>query len=376
MITRTSRGRRAASTLLTVAVVGVALAASPVNAAAPPVWETLPQPVKNAAAAILPFDGQNSVVTTRQGECGDCDFDQRLWQRNGTAWTELKLPAKGVADTVTGTSPDDLWAIGRHDGGDGTTWQVNHYDGAKWSANLSPDAKSVEILAAKAVSRTSLWGVGDTRVDTAIVPTVNHWDGETWKTTKFDDVEGYLGALQVKSENDIWAVGATDAGGVANDNHQGLVMHYDGTKWTRIPVPSIPKVSTYLDSVISNGPNDVWVSGTVRDERGLGDKRTGAYVIHWDGKSWTHRDVPGKEAVTAKSFANYDGKLYAGLSGNQKLVRWTGSAWEQVDGLEPYMFGVHELTTAKDGSLYLTGARGTFFGSIYYQQRLAAPAAR
>ncbi|MFE7118803.1 hypothetical protein ACFU99_25630 [Streptomyces sp. NPDC057654] len=375
MIKGTSRGRRAASALLTAAVAGVALAAAPANAAAPPVWETLPQPLKNAASAILPFDGDNSVVTTRQDECGDCWLDQRLWQRNGDAWKELKLPADGVADTVTGTSPDDLWAIGRKYGDDGT-WRVHHYDGAKWSANLSPGTNSVEILDAEAVSRTSLWGVGNTRADTAFVPTVTHWNGKTWDTTKFDDIEGNLSALQVKSENDIWAVGSTDAGGVANDKNQGLVVHYDGAKWTRIAVPSIPKVSTFLDAVISNGPNDVWVSGTVVDARGQGEKRTGAYVIHWDGKSWTHRDVPGKEAATAKSFANYGGKLYAGLSGNQRLVRWTGSAWEQVDGLEPLMFGVHDLTTAKDGSLYVTGARGTFYGSLYYQQRLAPPAAR
>ncbi|MEU7042573.1 hypothetical protein AB0A77_16115 [Streptomyces varsoviensis] len=374
MIKGTSHGRRAASALLTAAAAGVALAASPANAAAP-AWETLPQPVKNAASAILPFDGDNAVVTTRQGECGDCDLDQRLWQRDGGAWKELKLPADGVADTVTGTSPDDLWAIGRKDGDDGT-WRVHHYDGAKWSANLSPDTKRVEIIDAEAVSRTSLWGVGNTRVDTSFVPTVTHWNGKTWNTTKFDGLEGNLNSLQVKSENDIWAVGSTSAGGVANDRDQALALHYDGAKWTRIPVPSIPKVSTFLDAVISNGPNDVWASGTVRDERGQEPKRTGAYVIHWDGKSWTHRDVPGKEAATVKTFAHYGGKLYAGLSGNQKLVRWTGAAWEQVAGVDPQIFGVRELTTAKDGSLYLTGARGTFFGPLYYQQRLAPPAAR
>ncbi|MEV0264886.1 hypothetical protein AB0I49_26570 [Streptomyces sp. NPDC050617] len=374
MIKGTTRGRRAASALLIAAVAGVALAAAPANAAAPPAWETLPQPVKNAASAILPFDGGNSVVTTRQGECGDCDLDQRLWQRNGDAWKELKLPADGVADTVTGTSPEDLWAIGRKDGGDGT-WRVHHYDGATWSANLSPDTKHVEILDAEAVSRTSLWGVGNTRAETGFVPTVTHWNGKTWDTTKFDGVEGNLSTLQVKSENDIWAVGNTDAGGVADDRNQALALHYDGAKWTRIPVPSIPKASVFLTAVISNGPNDVWASGAVRGEHGQA-AGNGAYVIHWDGKSWTHRDVPGKEAVTAESFANYGGKLYAGLSGNQRLVRWTGSAWEQVDGLEPLMFGVHDLTTAKDGSLYVTGARGTFFGSLYYQQRLAPPAAR
>ncbi|MBT2398538.1 hypothetical protein [Streptomyces sp. ISL-100] len=383
MFKNTSRKLRTVSLLLSTAAVGMAFAASPANAAATPAWETLSQPIAKATSAFLPFDTKNAFATTTE-YCSDCTTPtHKLWQKTGEAgetgetWKQLARPTGVGLDTLTGTAPDDLWAIGRT-----YTFSVNHYDGTKWSPNLSPDAENLAIRDAKAVSRTSLWAVGSTQRSDAPgkkYPTVTHWNGTNWNSIKFPEVEGSLEALDVKSANDIWAVGSRDSGKPANERYQALALHYDGTKWTEVPVPSIPKVGTELGGVINNGPNDVWVSGTTNDGQVTGAK-TGAYVTHWDGKSWTRRDIPVTKWAEVSSFANYGGQLYAGLGGlgntDPKLVRWTGSAWEQVGGLNSPITGVRALTTTADGSLYVNSGYVTFGSGVYYLQRLAPPAAR
>lgn len=378
MFTNTSRKLRAVSILLSTAVAGVALAASSANAAVTPAWETLSQPIDKGTSAFLPFDGQNAFAKTTE-YCSDCTTPtHKLWQKTGATWKQLTPPRGAGLDTLTGTAPDDLWTIGRSYS-PGSAFDVNHYDGTTWSPNLSPDAKNVEIRDAKAVSRTSLWAVGSTRRSDEpgkAYPTVTHWDGTAWKSTTFPQVEGSLEALDVKSANDMWAVGTRDSGKPANERYQALALHYDGTQWTEVPVPSTPKAGTKLRGVINNGPDDVWVSGSIDDGQVLGG-RTGAYVIHWDGRSWTHRDVPVTKWAEVSSFARYGGQLYAGLTGlgnDQKLVRWTGSAWEQVGGLSSPVTAVKSLTTTADGSLYVDSSYATFGSGVYYLQRLAPPA--
>ncbi|MFI5981885.1 hypothetical protein ACIBEA_13515 [Streptomyces sp. NPDC051555] len=373
MIRNIGRTLRAAAVT---AVAGVALAAAPANAAAP-VWETLSRPLpEQGAAYILPFDDENAVGKTRRPMCGSCRLSERLYQKTGNSWKELTPPADAGIDALAGTAADDVWAIGRKDTSTGV-FRVNHYDGTSWSGNLNPDTQKLELLAAKAVSRNSLWAVGDSRANGS--PAVTHWNGASWSTTTFDRIQGVLDGVDVRAENDIWAVGFRSAGGLANDRFQGLALHYDGTRWTEVPVPATAKVSTLLDSVRSNGPDDVWVTGHILDEKGLGTPRTGAYVLHWDGATWTRRDVPG--ADFANSAAVYDGRVHLGVSGGSgpKLVRWTGSAWEAVGGVQAGLDGVSTLATTPDGALYLAGFSGfdtIFGGREYYLQRLGAPSVR
>ncbi|MFD9908172.1 hypothetical protein [Streptomyces sp. NPDC059063] len=358
MTQSTSRRRRTATFLAAAASLAVGLAASPANAAAS--WESLPAPENYVTMSLLPFDSQNAYARTMSQCIELCGpVAPKLWQKSGSTWKQLKPPTEVAFDTLAGTGPNDLWAIGRKDMGD-RVWHVHRYDGTKWSSDLAPDTKKVEILDAEAVSKNSLWGVGNTR-NADFNPMITHWDGTKWNTKTYTDIDGSLESVDVRSENDIWAVGFRD---VSNEpgGFQPLALHYDGTKWSEVPLPAIPD-DQILREVYSNGPNDVWVS-------------TYEHVLHWNGTAWTRRDLP--TPGWAMSFSSHGGQVYAGVQPEigqrgAKLVRWTGTAWEAADSALTNAMRVNQLATTPDGAMY---ALYQNYSSENFVSRLAPPTAR
>ncbi|MFD9908171.1 hypothetical protein [Streptomyces sp. NPDC059063] len=355
MTQSTTRRRRTATLLTAAASLAVGLAASPANAAAS--WESLPVPHNYADLTLLPFDSQNAYARTKPF-CWDFCEAPKLWQKSGSTWKEMTPPAEVAFDTLAGTGPNDLWAIGRKNMGD-RVWHVHRYDGTKWSSDLAPDTKKVEILDAEAVNKTSLWGAGNTR-NADFNPMITHYDGTKWNTKTYTDIKGSFESIDVRSENDIWAVGYRSVSDEVAD-YQPLAMHYDGTKWSEVPLPTTPGKLNILRTVFSNGAKDVWVAS---DD----------HVWQWDGTTWKNRDIP--TARFATSFANYGGQVYAGVQianiGDPILLRWNGTSWVGDATLNK---GVRltELTTTPDGAMYAV-SKGN--GSEAYLSRLAPPAAR
>ncbi|MFF7976462.1 hypothetical protein [Streptomyces sp. NPDC007905] len=173
MIKNSSRSRRTATLLGATATLAVSLAASPASAA--PTWESLTVPTTYASVSLLPFDSQNAFAKTTALCYDECTSGPKLWQRSGNTWKQLTTPTDAAVNTLAGTGHDDLWVIGRKDSSTGV-FRINHYDGTKWSGNLNPDTKHLEILDAEAAGRSSVWGAGDTRIDNSPVwhPTVTH----------------------------------------------------------------------------------------------------------------------------------------------------------------------------------------------------------
>ncbi|NGO07574.1 hypothetical protein G5C60_07890 [Streptomyces sp. HC44] len=338
------------------AVVGVGLVASPASAATS--WESLTVPITTQKVSVLPVSGQNLFARSESicFDASECTPTVRLWQKTGTTYKELTPPAEAAVDTMAGTATDDLWVIGTRWASNGSN-RIHHYNGSTWSANLNPDPKSLELYDAEAVGRNSVWGAGSVRVagaPTKWVPAVSHWDGQSWKTTKFADMEGNLVALDVRNENDIWAVGHGD--------DQPLAMHYDGTTWREVPLTGTSNMDS-LREVFSNGPNDVWIN-------------SGEQMSHWDGKTWTRHDISAAPQA-AVSFSSYGGQVYVGVrsfGSHPKLNRWTGTAW-QADTSLTKGNTVDQLATGSDGSLYAASSQGdgVVFRYNAYLSRLAPP---
>src|SRR5437870_4670311 len=78
--------------------------------------------------------------------------------------------------------------------------------------------------------------------------------------------DGVILAVQAITPNDAWGVG----GG----SFEGLILHWDGIRWSQMPVP--PSGPTLLLAVSAVSASDIWVVG----QGGLSANLT----IHWDGQ--------------------------------------------------------------------------------------------
>lgn len=195
-------------------------------------------------------------------------------------WTSDTLSYFGSAQTLMqslwGSSPKDVYAVGHNDRGDG---KMFHFDGVKWSSiDLSTNRGG---LIPGAIDLRSIYGF---------------------------------------SANNIYAVGQriySNHNPPPNFLDSSLILNYNGTAWTEV---SLPSAGNFLTSVYGTGSNDVWAGGVNT-------------LYHFDGAEW-QRDtvlvsVPANSFFLFTSFAKYNENLYAvgytninnGLSENHYLFK-------------------------------------------------------
>src|SRR6185295_18311147 len=80
--------------------------------------------------------------------------------------------------------------------------------------------------------------------------------------------------------NTVWGRAADD---VYLGGNQGILLHWNGAVWTRLPapLPAIPNRATIVTGVFASAASDVWIIGTFT---GSGAP---ANFQHWDGQAWT-----------------------------------------------------------------------------------------
>jgi hypothetical protein len=199
-----------------------------------------------------------------------------------------------------------------------------------WRIAAVPDIRINELNAVEVISENDIWAVGK-YPDGSQTLTV-HWNGSTWSivpspgnpTPGHSDV---LRGVSAVAPNDVWAVGNYDP---ASGGRQTLILHWNGVQWSVVPSPNFGS-NNQLYSVAAISANDVWAVGYVIS----GD--TSALILHWDGTSWTRFANPnvrgllaGVEAVSANDVWAV-GTEYIGTSDSETLtMHWNGSQWSVV----------------------------------------------
>lgn len=190
---------------------------------------------------------------------------------NGSAWAVTDAPFVGNRFNqllgVSARAPGDVWAVG--------TWRntsstfhvlIQHWNGSAWSAVPAADpGNNDELLAVAALSANNVWAVGD-RHDPASdtqQPLIMHWNGSAWSTTPLTGFHGdfaRLNAIRAVSSTDIWAAGAFAT--VSGDPTSPLLMHWDGTSWTRVTAGTSGGSSEYFDALAISGDCAAWAVGS------------------------------------------------------------------------------------------------------------------
>jgi hypothetical protein len=116
------------------------------------------------------------------------------------------------------------------------------------------------------------------------------WNGADWSLVKLPDPAGKgadadseLNAIACASSRDCWA------GGFYSESPSGpnfnQVLHWDGTTWQAIVVPS-PKTMNTINGVACPTQNDCWAVGSSWTANQSNQKSSQNEILHWDGSGW------------------------------------------------------------------------------------------
>ena len=260
---------------------------------------------------------------------------------NGTRWARVPVPSPGSGsggvkfdnlDSVSALSPTDVWAVGFFTENTGSVALALHWNGTAWTQVPVPNAAQDTLQAVTALSATDVWAVGNASTGQALVL---HWNGTAWTQVATPSGIGTLLAVSPLSPTDVWAVGA---GG--NFFDQSLVLHWDGTTWTRQPSPNPAgtgsSVFNSLMGVAAVSATDAWAVGFYGHDVGDGGTAGKPLVLHWDGTSWTKAKAPffgtssGLRSVSALSATDIwavGGVFSNGAAGTTLILHWNGTAW-------------------------------------------------
>jgi hypothetical protein len=288
-------------------------------------WSHTPLPkAVGAPISSLSVTGPRDVWTVTD------NYWRHLWHFDGTDWVKHDLGAGVRLDGVSALAADDVWAFGEQDGFGPALF---HYDGRTWTrgpamptdlsnvvrlggidyatgagriyridratlsvVNLTPGT-TARLTSNWGTSSRDMWAVGERG-------TTLHYDGERVQAVA-TGVTAALGSVWGTAADDVWAVGRA-----------GAVLHWDGSAWTQLPSGT----SATLNRVFSKARDDAWIAGdgvllhaakagvtrvsleglpaggvlvdidgvAPDDVWAVGNASNGgAYVSHYDGKSWS-----------------------------------------------------------------------------------------
>jgi hypothetical protein len=258
---------------------------------------------------------------------------------DGSTWKQVPSPDPGSTDnsllSVRAASATSIWAVGEYFDGVGLKALILHWNGTAWKQVPSPNPGLGNLLkGVRVVSARDAWAVGQTFSQTNDQTLILHWDGTKWKRvpSPAPGSSSELTSVAATSAGNAWAVGdySTSTG-----EQQTLILHWNGTKWKQVPSPNPSSPVNFLAAVGAASPASAWAVGFVRTQPG--NEKT--LILHWNGTKWKRVPSPspdspiGLNGVAATSASN---AWAVGFHSAQTLIlHWNGTTWKQVPSPNP-----------------------------------------
>jgi hypothetical protein len=277
---------------LTVILFTLAVVVSVAPAQAAATWTRVASPNRGTVASAL----QDVVMvpgTTTAWAVGyyydsNLAANRTMTQRfNGTSWSIV--PSVNASSTgysqlnrVDATSTSNVWAIGS---------LVERYNGTNWVAMSSPAGVAPRGL--DVVSPTEVWVAGYS----GSAATIAQWKNGTWTTRYTQASTGrhltVFEAIAVDAAGQVWAVGWDRDYDAPGRPVSSLVVHYNGTSWTREATPNPANRNTLMDVVaLANG--EVFAVGVAQDTSG-GGITPRSLMLRRQSTGWSSLTVPKGE---------------------------------------------------------------------------------
>jgi len=261
---------------------------------------------------------------------------------NGTSWTTTATQNPGIQDILRGVadvSPTDAWAVGvEFLPSGGNQGLIEQWNGTAWNVVTAPTqaGEFIYLNSVTAIAANDVWAAGGEYNSSGTVesPVTMHYDGKKWSLVPVPGTGSYgttLVEVVGTSSKDAWAIGDSWVSSVHN-NYTTLAEHWNGKKWTVVTTPNTTGPDNVFNSAVAIAPNDVWA---------IGDYWTGSIfqtlTEHYDGKKWSIVPSPnsgtyGDGLYAAAGISTKDvwavGQVY-GASGAAKTfgIKWNGKKW-------------------------------------------------
>lgn len=250
---------------------------------------------------------------------------------DGTKWRIVRTPDAGPLSAVSASAPDDVWALGLRGAG-----VVLHWDGTSWKSMQLPRVLDAGVDAITALAPDDVWVVG-TRSGPLIGANsrgldslTEHWDGNAWHVVASPNPgrrDNYLMGVVALGPTDVWAAGYRES---KPDRDFGLTMHWDGHRWSVIPIPKASPTLNVLWGIGGDGGSGVWTVGHYEDRA----HHLAGMVFRWDGSAWRRTpvaQVPQWSPTAIAGTSPHDmWALGSFPTSSLAIAHWDGSAWTLV----------------------------------------------
>lgn len=249
---------------------------------------------------------------------------------------------------VQALSSHNVWAVGtfcKTDCADPRTQHdlVLHWNGERWARVASPNPGSGDTLTSvSAASARNIWAVGyflGSAVG-AVPALVLHWNGSKWARVPFRaDKDVTLTAVSARSARDAWIVGY-QSNPVSGGAH-ALAARWTGKAWRQVAIPH-PSTTDFLSGIAVQSATNAWAVGQYCAAHcGTSAEVRKAMILRWNGTKWARAKVPGADAYDLDSIdvVSATDAWAAGLAmpSHNKItpliLHWNGKRWSTVMGV-------------------------------------------
>ncbi len=278
--------------------------------------------LQSQCSAVLPGELSERLAATIEHVFAGCAIPPAEWQ--------IALDASTIGWMMSGWGVDGgpLWVVG------GTAFEgkILRFELGEWRREeVEP---TVELL--NWVHGTSSSDVFAASNDGAIL----HFDGTSWSKQE-TPVDEPVWGLWAVAPDDVWAVGGDAVLGT-----EPFVLHYDGLRWSAVPIPPLqrPGVAA-LFKVWGSASDDVYAVG----ENGV--------VLHWDGAALTEMGVGIGQDLIGIWGNGADDVTVVGGRGTAELAHYDGVEW--VRAPPSRIPGLNGVWTRRGDLVHAVGVGGT-----------------
>jgi hypothetical protein len=274
-------------------------------------WQQLPFATNLAAIdaeGVASLNGAPAwIVGLTSAAVPDGDRNPLIGRWTGTTWERVATPWRnyGVLNAVAARSASRAWAVGSI--GSYTRWPIaGRWNGSTWTSVAVPHpAGQLGVFTDLAlVDGRRLWVAGSTLNNGFAKPLVMFRTRTAWKQLSPTIPalgEGGLSDVTIAPGGKVWAAGwQTDGSGQAKP----WILFRQSGNWVTTPLPSLDAGrGAIMDLTFASATNG-WAAGWI-EEDGAGYE---PLLMHWNGSIWTRVSTSwasgrsiGLDAVTAEA---------------------------------------------------------------------------